>query len=189
MLQHTDTDYIHVDVMDGIFVKETTLSIDDVMRDMSASSKPLDIHLMVKEPNPYIDSFRYLNVENITIHSEIDNAKKIVERIKNEGVKSGIAINPNTQVASILDILPIVDYVLIMGVEPGRGGQKLIPSTIDKIDELRKLRKKNNYSYKISLDGGVNEETRKLMAGLDVIVSGSYVCCSDNFQERIDSLR
>lgn len=189
-LEKTDTDYIHVDIMDGRFVDREVLSIDETIELFKETTKPLDIHLMVDYPFDYIERLSVLKPKYITIHAELNvDPAEYLNIIKTNGIKCGIAINPETSVIAIQKYLTKVDYVLIMGVTPGAGGQKLIPETVNKINELRVLREYNNYSYSISLDGGVNEETIKYLSGLDIVVSGSYVCMSDNYQEKIDTLR
>ena len=189
-VNQTDVDYIHVDVMDGKFVDIVTLGIPEVLDLFSNSPKPLDIHLMVESPREYIEAFKDLNVYNITFHIEIDeNIYELIHMIKHYGIKAGIAINPETDIKKLYSVLDIVDTVLIMGVHPGAGGQKLMLSTVERIDELSDLRKDNKYHYEISFDGGVKKETRHLFDGLDILVSGSYICMSDNYQERIDELR
>lgn len=186
----TDADFIHVDVMDGDFVERKVLEIPEVVRLLSKSEKLLDIHLMVSHPLEYISAFKNLNARYITIHIEIeDNIGELIELIHSYGIRAGLAINPDTPVSKLQKYLDRIDYVLVMGVVPGYGGQSLIPSTIDKIHELIKLRDEYNYHYQISFDGGVNGETRKLLDGLDIIVSGSYVCMSDDYQNTIDTLK
>lgn len=190
LISETDTDYIHVDIMDGEFVQRTFLPITEVRELLTNSKKNLDIHLMVKHPQEYIEALSDLNVKYITIHVEIeDDIKELIKLIHSYGIGAGLAINPKTDINSLNPYLDNVEYVLIMGVTPGEGGQPLIPETIDRISYLRKIREDYNYHYKIALDGGVNGETRKLMDGLDIIVCGSYVCMSDNYQEKIDTLR
>lgn len=186
----TDADYIHVDVMDGEFVERKVLEINEVVRLLSKSRKPLDIHLMVAHPLEYISAFKNLNARYITIHAEInDNVDDLVKLIHSYGIRAGIAINPDTEVRKINKYLSYIDQVLIMGVNPGYGGQELIPECVEKIKELSDMRDNYNYHYLISLDGGVNGETRKLLDGLDIIVSGSFVCMSEDYQKRIYELK
>lgn len=186
----TDTDFIHVDIMDGKFVERTTLSINDVNNLFYNSSKPLDIHLMVESPREYIEAFKDLNVFSITIHVEIEeNIEELLNLIKRYGIKAGIAINPETDINKLNNYLSLADLVLIMGVHPGAGGQKLKFSTTERIEYLSELRLLNRYHYLINFDGGVNNETRHLLDGLDMLVSGSYVCMSDDYQARINELR
>lgn len=189
-LENTNTDYIHVDIMDGKFVDNTTLSVDETLSLFKDVNKPLDIHLMVESPKAYIDAFKDLKVEYITIHSELyEDIEELIDLIHSYGIKAGIAVNPDTSIEFIDKYLDKVEQVLIMGVYPGAGGQKLISDTLTKIDELAVLRADNTYRYVISLDGGVNQNTKSLLYGLDIIVSGSYVCMNDNYQEIINSLR
>ena len=186
----TDADYIHVDVMDGKFVERKVLEIPEVIRLLSKSEKVLDIHLMVEKPLEYITAFKNLNARYITIHIEIDdNIDNLIELIHSYGMRAGLALNPDTDIRKLNKYLDRIDYVLIMGVVPGAGGQSLIPSTVDKIRALNYIRDMYNYHYQIAFDGGVNGETRKLLDGLDIIISGSYVCMSDDYQATIDTLK
>ena len=170
----TDADFIHVDVMDGKFVER----------------KVLDIHLMVEHPLEYISAFKNLNARYITIHIEIeDNIGDLIELIHSYGIRAGLAINPATDISKLNKYLDRIDYILIMGVVPGAGGQSLIPETIDKVRALHYIRDMYNYHYQIAFDGGVNGETRKLLDDLDIIISGSYVCMSDDYQATIDTLK
>ena len=186
----TDADYIHVDVMDGKFVERKVLEIPEVIRLLSKSEKVLDIHLMVEKPLEYITAFKNLNARYITIHIEIDdNIDNLIELIHSYGMRAGLALNPDTDIRKLNKYLDRIDYVLIMGVVPGAGGQSLIPSTVDKIRALNYIRDMYNYHYQIAFDGGVNGETRKLLDDLDIIISGSYVCMSDDYQATIDTLK
>ncbi len=145
---------------------------------------------MCSHPEDYIEASRNLNVSYITIHAEIDDdLDELIEIIHSLGIKAGLAINPDTTISSIEKYLERIENVLIMGVNPGYGGQSLIPSTVDKISELKKLREDKNYHYQISLDGGVNLETRKMLDDLDIVVAGSYICESNDYQKQIDTLR
>ena len=189
-LLNTDTEYIHIDMMDGKFVNNTQLLPNEVLSLVKGSTKPLDIHMMVEDPIPYIRELQELtNINNITIHYEVGNTDTYIDCIHELGIKAGLAINPNTPVNSILQFLDNIDIILIMGVYPGEGGQELIPETANKINELIQLRDKYNLSFEIEFDGGVNDKTRPLLDGLDIIVSGSYVCATDNYQERINTIR
>lgn len=184
-IEATDCDYIHVDVMDGEFVKEKT---EDLVQYLQNTSKKLDVHLMVENPINYINIYKKLNTEYITIHAEIsENVESLLNLIKSYNIKCGIAINPDTTIDSIKKYLPLVDQILIMSVYPGKGGQPFIPSTIAKVQELAKI--KNDFI--INIDGGINNTTINDLRniGLDMVVSGSYVCQSDDFQTQIDSLR
>ena len=190
-VEKTDADFIHLDVMDGKFVHNKTFTIDEVMEQFSDCKKDLDIHLMVNHPKEYIDSFSKLkSCKYLIIHEEINHdINELLEYIHMKGKKAGIAINPYTKVEQVKPYLENVDYVLIMGVIPGFGGQQLISSTIMKIDELIKVRDDLDYHFEISFDGGVNGDTIKLLDGLDIAVSGSYICMSDDYQKQINTLR
>lgn len=189
-IETTDADYLHVDVMDGKFVPPVVLPIAEIEELLPNTKKPLDVHLMVESPREYIDVFSKYNTEYITIHSEIDeDILSLIDYIHSKGIKAGIAINPETTVSSISGYLKVVDYCLIMGVVPGYGGQKMIPETIAKIQELKKIRERNNYHYVISFDGGVNNETRHLLDDLDIMAVGSFITMSDNFQMRVNEMR
>ena len=189
-LLNTDADYFHIDMMDGKFVDHEQLLPNEVIELVKDSTKPLDIHMMIQDPIPFIRELQDLNnINNITFHYEIGNTDYYIDCIHELGLKAGLAINPNTEVNNILHFLDNIDIILIMGVYPGEGGQKLIPETTNKINELIMLRDKYNLSFEIEFDGGVNGETRSLLDGLDTIVSGSYVCTSDNYQEKINELR
>lgn len=187
-LDETTADFIHVDIMDGKFTSEKTMSEYEFLNYLKGIKKPLDIHLMVEDPTNYIEVLKELIPRFITIHAEIPDYKKYIDLIHSYNIGAGIAINPKTRVMNV-ECLDNVEYVLVMGVNPGLGGQKLIPETIEKLDVLQKLKCEKNYNYLVSIDGGVNLETRKFLDFADVLVSGSYICMSDNFQKRIDSLK
>ena len=190
-VEKTDADFIHVDVMDGKFVNNKTFEIDDVLRLFKDTSKDLDIHLMVNHPKEYIDAFSKLKTcKYIIIHEEINHdIADLIEYIHFKGKKAGIAINPYTKVEAVKPYLENVDYCLIMGVIPGFGGQEMITSTTMKIDELMRIRDDLDYHFEISFDGGVNGDTIKLLDGLDIAVSGSFVTTRDNYQKQINILR
>lgn len=187
-IENTNADFIHVDIMDGIFVTEKTNDASFFYNNLKDIKKPLDIHLMVENPKESIDILKNLNPEFITIHSEIPNCEEYINLIHSYNIKTGIAINPNTRVGNI-SYLEKLDYILVMGVNPGKGNQKIILETTRKLEVLNNLRKNNNYKYLISFDGGVNEDTRKYLDYADILVSGSFICMSDNYQEKIDLLR
>lgn len=189
-LDKTDTDYIHVDVMDGKFVQKKTMPFKEMRNIYKYTNKRLDIHLMVKNPKKYIDDYASLNTEYISFHIESDeNIEKNLQLIKEYGIKSGLAINPDTEIKELVPYLPLLDLVLVMSVEPGAGGQDFIVKTTDKIKELKILLSEYNSDVKISVDGGINDKTIKYCTDCDILVSGSYIINHNNFQEKIDSLR
>lgn len=189
-IDETDADYIHVDVMDGEFVSNKTFNYDEIKDILKNTKKSLDIHLMVSNPIDYILKYKNLKPEFITIHSEINkNIYDLIDLIKSYNIKVGISIKPKTSIEQIEKYLKYIDNVLIMSVEPGLGGQKFMDSVLYKIDILDKIRKEKKLNYKISIDGGINNETIKKVNKVDFVISGSYICMSNNYQDKIDSLR
>lgn len=180
---NSNMDYIHYDVMDGKFVKNKNLTIKSISELSSISNKKCDIHLMVSNPIKYIDSLSLLNTEYITFHYEaVKNHVEVINKIKNNGIKCGIAINPNTSVKDIESILGFVDMVLVMSVNPGLSGQSFIESVVYKLDILKRLKLDKNYNYIISIDGGINESTiDKVKDYVDMVVSASYLMEGDTF--------
>ena len=167
---------VHIDVMDGSFVPEITYG-EPVIRSIRKLTKlPFDVHLMIEKPELHIDSFAQAGADWITFHFEATNhAHRIIQMIHEKGKKAGVAICPGTPVSLLSEILPCADIILVMTVNPGWGGQKLIPSCVDKVAELKKYREEHKLNYMISVDGGVNNETLHLVtdAGTDIVVSGS----------------
>ena len=189
-LDKTDTDYIHVDIMDGKFVKKKTMPFKEMRNIYKYTNKRLDVHLMVKNPKKYIEDYASLNTEYISFHIESDeNIEKNLQLIKEYGIKSGLAISPDTEIKELVPYLPLLDLVLVMSVEPGAGGQDFIVKTKDKIKELKILLSEHNSDVKISVDGGINDRTKKYCTDCDILVSGSYIINGDDLQEKIDSLR
>lgn len=188
-LNDTDTDFIHVDVMDGIFVQGRTMPFKEMKKIYKYTSKRLDVHLMVEEPSKLIKKYATLNAEYITIHVESENVENNLNLIRNYAIKSGIAINPETKVSELVPYLPLVDMILVMSVEPGKGGQAFLPKTKAKIKEITKLLKEYKSKALISVDGGINNETKANCEGADVLVAGTYIISDTDFQERINKLR
>lgn len=189
-LNETDVDYIHVDIMDGKFVPNKTMPFSEMKNIYKYTDKRLDVHLMVEDPSKYIPLYAELNTEYITFHVELmDKVEENLELIKSYGIKCGLAIKPNTPVKSLVPYLPLLDLVLVMSVEPGRGGQTFILESENKIKEVRALL--NSYHSKaiINVDGGIEESTKKMCQECDILTSGSYIIRSESFQEQIDSLR
>ena len=158
-LNQTKTTYIHLDVMDGVFVEDKQLNtIEELKQINQISEKKLDIHLMVENPVEYIEKLNNMNIEYITFHIETkQDIKQIISKIKEYGYKVGICLNPNTSIQNLNQYLNQIDLVLIMSVEPGKGGQEFIPETLEKINKLNKIIKENNYQIKIEVDGGIKD--------------------------------
>lgn len=188
-LNVTNADYIHVDVMDGHFVKNKSLPFKKIKDISTYTSKRLDVHLMVKNPLKFIDDYASLNTEFITIHVETKNVDKSLDLISSYGIRSGLAIKPDTDLKELIPYLDKIDLILVMSVNPGLGGQPFIDNTIDRIKELKSLLVSQNKKIKISVDGGINDEVAKRLKDIDILVSGSYITSSEDFQYQIYKLR
>ena len=192
-IDESNADYIHVDMMDGIFVENANFTVSEIKNMFKKTTKPLDVHMMVCSPNKYVKEFAKMkNVGYLTLHYEAHRRPiDVINMIRHTNMKVGLAINPETKVSHIIPLLNHVDQVLIMSVKPGKGGQQFMSDVLYKVETLKDIREENNYHYIISIDGGINADTAKLAkeAGVDMVVSGSYVCKSINYNERIDSLR
>ena len=189
-LNDTDVDFIHLDIMDGKFVKNKTMPFREMRHIYEYTSKRLDVHLMVEDPSKYIPLYAELNTEYITFHVELEkDIMKNLELIKSYSIKCGLAISPDTKVSELVPYLPYLDYILVMSVYPGEGGQEFIESTEEKVKELRKLLDSYNIKAVIAVDGGINDKTKEKVKDADILVAGSYIINSDNFNEKISSLR
>lgn len=189
-LNDTDVDYIHVDIMDGKFVSNKTMPFSEMKNIYKYTSKRLDVHLMVEAPKKYIPLYAELNTEYITIHVELDeDIMACLEMIKSYSIKAGLSIKPNTKVAELIPYLPYIDMVLVMSVEPGAGGQEFIETSEERIKEVRALLNSYNIPAIINVDGGINDKTVSKCFDADMVTAGSYIIKSDNFQEKITSLR
>lgn len=178
----TNIDYIHVDVADGKFVERKSFTLSDIEKFSTYTSKPMDVHLMVKNPEKYIDALSMLNTQYITFHFEaVKTPITVINHIKDNGIKAGISIKPGTNVSDIFSLLPYLDLVLIMSVEPGLSGQKFMESILYKIEVLRKEIDEKGYKTLISVDGGINSETYPLVKekGVDMVISESYLLDGD----------
>ena len=186
-LNKTDTDYIHIDVMDNIFVPNYQLPIEEVNELGKNSKKPLDVHLMVENPESFIKNIAINNIKSITIHLEINkNINNLIELIKKYNYQFWIANKPNTDINKIDKYINLIDKVIIMSVEPGFGGQTFIDSSVDKIKSIRSKRK----NIIIEVDGGINNETiKKISNDADIAVVGSYIINNNDYQEAINSLK
>lgn len=188
LLNKTNITYIHVDVMDGIFVSQKTFNIKEIRTISQVSDKKLDVHLMVENPLLYIENIKDLtNIEYITIHLEINkDIKEILTKVKSYGFKTGISIKPNTNLELLLPYLEYIDLLLVMTVEPGLGGQPFILSSSNRLKEIKKLIQ--NYNIKLEVDGGINNHTIKEVELADIAVVGSYITSSNNPIDKINSL-
>ena len=189
-LNRTNTSYIHIDVMDGKFVPNTQFNN---IREISAiniiSKYKLDIHLMVENPIEYIEQFNNMNIECITFHIEVEkDIKEIISKIKTKGYKAGLSIKPNTNIDELVPYLKDIDLILVMSVEPGKGGQEFLQNTTERINKVKKLITKENDDIQIEVDGGINDETITLLENVDIAVVGSYIIKSDNYYQTIEKL-
>ncbi len=192
LVEKLGADYIHVDVMDGQFVPNITLGPNVVSAIRPVTKLPLDVHLMIVQPENYIEAFAKAGADIITVHEEsTPHIHRAIQMIKASGVKAGVVINPGTPLSAIEYVLDLVDQVLIMTVNPGFGGQSFIESSLDKIAQLKEWKKTKGYTYDIEVDGGIVPETAKLCkeAGANVFVAGSYIYDSESPRDRIDALR
>ena len=192
LVEKGGADYIHVDVMDGQFVPNITFGPNIVQAIRPITKLPLDVHLMIVDPEKYIPAFAKAGADIITVHVEATpHIHRALQMMKDLGVKSGVVINPGTPITMIKHVLPIADQVLVMTVNPGFGGQSFIEETVEKIAELSELREQNNWHYSIEVDGGIVPETAQICqkAGADVFVAGSYIYNSEDPVGQINQLK
>jgi len=192
MLNKSDADWYHLDVMDGVFVPNISFGMPVIAAINKHTLKPLDVHLMIENPDSYIKDFKAAGANILTVHYEAcTHLHKTLQAIKEEGMKAGVALNPHTPVELLEGIIHEIDLVLIMSVNPGFGGQKFIESTYEKVRKVKALITKNGAETKIEIDGGVNSANAKKLieAGADVLVAGSFVFKSDNPLQTIADLK
>ena len=192
LINDSSADWFHLDVMDGVFVPNITFGSPVLEIFKKFAKKPLDIHLMIVEPENFIDKFSNYKPQTLTIHIEATkNLKSSLNKIKKLNIKAGLAINPDTPVLDLEPYLDEIDMVCLMGVFPGFSGQKFIKSTTQRLKELRKLIDKNKSNTLIQIDGGVDLSNIKelVSAGADILVSGSCIFSSENPNSMIDSLK
>ena len=192
MLNSSEADFIHVDIMDGVFVPNISFGIPVTEAIHKHSKKPLDVHLMIVNPDQYLDAFKKAGAAIISVHYEAcTHLHRTLHAIKALDCKAGVAINPHTSVDLLEDVIQDIDLVCIMSVNPGFGGQRFIANTYDKIKKLKALIDRKGAHTKIEVDGGVNlQNAHKLIeSGADILVAGSFVFSSENPQATIHSLK
>ena len=177
-MNNTEADMLHIDIMDGVFVPNISMGFPVLKAIQKHATKPLDVHLMIVEPQKYISQVRDCGAEIMNIHQEACiHLHRTVQEIKAAGMKAAVTLNPSTPVETLTDIVAELDMVLLMSVNPGFGGQKFIPNTLNKVARLRKLIEETGSKALIEIDGGVNLETGRQLAdaGADILVAGSFV--------------
>ncbi len=192
MLNESDADWIHVDVMDGVFVPNISFGFPVIEQIKKYATKPLDVHLMIINPDKYISEFKKVGSDILTVHYETcPHLHRTIQSIQNEGMKPGVVINPHTPVSVLEEILNEVYLILIMSVNPGFGGQKFIKGSIDKVRKLKGMLQQAGSSALIEVDGGVTTENAGALvkAGVDALVAGSFVFKSGNPQQTIKDLK
>ena len=186
-LNETNSDYLHLDIMDGSFTEKSSFSFFESKDINDLSNKKLDVHIMSKNLDLILDDYISLNPEYITIHSEIENVEKYIDKIKENNIKVGIALNPETDINILNSYIQKIGLILVMSVVPGKGGQTFMKEIIPKLEKINKLKK--DYNFIIEVDGGINNETVNYVKNsVDIIVSGSYITNSEDYQENINKL-
>ena len=192
MVNQSDADWFHLDIMDGVFVPNISFGMPVIEAIAKHAKKPLDTHLMIVDPDRYIKTFRDLGVDHLTVHYEAcPHLHRTLQAIKAEGMKAGVAINPHTSVNLLEDTIQDIDIVLVMSVNPGFGGQSFIENTYQKVADLKALINRKNAKTLIEIDGGVNAGNAKKLVdhGADVLVAGSFVFKSEDPMATIKELK
>ena len=192
MLNKSKADWLHLDIMDGVFVPNISFGMPLVKTIKKHAQKPLDVHLMIVDPDRYIQTFKENGADILTVHMEACNhLHRTIQEIKNAGMQAGVSLNPHTPVNSLENIIEDLDLVLIMSVNPGFGGQSFIPAALNKIKQTKALIRSKKSKALIEVDGGVDNTNAKelLNAGADVLVAGSYIFKSKDVQKTITDLK
>jgi len=192
MINNSEADWFHLDVMDGMFVPNISFGLPIIQAINKYAKKPLDVHLMIEKPEKYISEFKKAGANNLTVHFEAcTHLHRVIDSIKKEGMKAGVAINPHTSLHNIIDVIKELDLVCVMSVNPGFGGQSFIENTYKKIEVLNNLKRENQSNFLIEIDGGVTiENSEKLInLGANVLVAGSTIFKSQNPTQTISTLK
>ena len=192
MVNRSQADWFHLDIMDGVFVPNISYGLPVVSQIKKIATKPLDVHLMIVQPERYVEAFHKAGADILTVHYETcTHLHRTIQQIKSQGMKAGVSLNPHTPVSLLEDVIEDIDVVLLMSVNPGFGGQSFIEQTINKVDKLKKLIMESNSHTLIEIDGGVNFETGKRLvnAGADALVAGSFVFNSPDPEANIKELK
>lgn len=192
MVNSSVADWFHLDVMDGVFVPNISFGTPVIEAVKRYASKPLDVHLMIVNPDKFIDDYHKMGADILNVHCEAcTHLHRTIQKIKSLGMKAGVTLNPHTSITAVEEILPDLDVVMLMSVNPGFGGQKFIENTLDKTSRLKELIGKRNSNALIEIDGGVNFETgeKLLKAGADVLVAGSFVFGASDPIDTIEKLK
>lgn len=192
MINNSEADWFHIDIMDGVFVPNISFGMPVLQAITNHAKKPIDVHLMIVDPDRYIKEFASLGADILTVHYEAcTHLHRTLQGIKAEGMKAGVAINPHTSVKLLNDLIQDIDLVCVMSVNPGYGGQSFIENTLKKVKQLKKMIKKKGANTLIEIDGGVTDKNAAelVKAGADVLVAGSYVFNAENQPETIKGLK